>query len=124
MATTTFSKPIDDEIAALNNNIKTEQVLNFATVVNDRSTFNANYNFCYKKGDLVQLDFDITSKATTDNNFLSLISSVRPKKTIWGVCWDLTAAIPNRFSIGTNGDVSIYNFTNQHEYLIHVMYVA
>ena len=113
---------VGSELTSLSDQIAMNQVADFATVVSNRSTFNPNYNFCYKTGKTVQLDIDITSQATTNSAFLSLIDTVKPMKTVYCAGINLTSHSSVEVVISNNGDVIITGFTSGNEYVIHVVY--
>ena len=116
---------LNDQIGTLNGNITPTNVSSFATVVESRSSFNANYNHCMKAGKTVQIDIDITSQTTTNQSFLKLAESICPVYAVYVPAIDYTDRANGKMTvanIATNGDVSIIGFTSGHEYMIHTSY--
>ena len=112
---------IDTAYGALNSKIAKNQVLDFATVINNRSSFSSSYNFCYKANELVQLDIDVGSNADTSQPFLKLIDSIKPNRTVYFTALNFTDKTIVCGDI-MDGQVCIYNMQSGKEYTIHVMY--
>lgn len=107
----------------LKDNMTTKTISPFASVIDNRSTFNPAYNFCSKDEQVTQIDLDVVAQTTTNSPFLLLNADVRPVHTVYTNCYDYTSQTFPLLTIGSNGNIEINGFTSGHEYLIHAIYL-